>query len=347
MATDTATAQKTFSSFPSLHHFLTAVRRSEEGPIDRRLTKVVAAAPGSPSQESVGADGGYVVPPEFLGFMRTVLAEESLAGLCTGRTTTSNAVNTATDAQPPWATTGLKPKRQAEGAAVQQTKPVLEAMNCPLHALKILVPCTEEILEDAVGAELYFQAAFRERAAFQVNDWFLNGTGVAQPLGILNSPALLVQSKESGPQTADTLVLVNFSKMLSKLVPPSRSRSIWVFSPSAWNYLEGNLAGPQGSNALDYSGPRPRLLGLPVYESDAMQLLGDQGDVVLFDPTAVLAVTKQGGARFDLSVGVFYDLGLQAFRATFRLGLLPLWSAPVIAYRGTGQYSTIVTLEAR
>jgi HK97 family phage major capsid protein len=335
------------SNFPSFHALATAVMHAEEGPPDRRLQKFYAAASGSPSNEGTGADGGYIVPPEFLGFMRSVIAEESLAGLCTGRTTTSSAINVPTDAEAPWASAGLALERQAEAASLVQGKAVLENRMCALHKLDILVPCSEELLEDAIGFETYFQQTFRDRATFRVNDWLLNGTGVGMPTGLLSSPALVVQTKESGPQAADTIVLANLAKMLGKLYSPSRSRAVWVFSPSAWTYVEQNFSGPAGAVALDYSGDRAKLLGRPVYVTDAAQLVGDQGDVVLFDPSAVLVATKPGGTKFDLSVGLWFDQGLQAYRASFRIGLLPLWSVAVNAYRGSASHSTVVALESR
>jgi len=341
----------TAAKFSNLPSFLRAVRSAghpanPQGPVDRRLNQIVAAAPSSYGAESTGADGGFLIPPGWAGPLSSVIAEESLAGRCLSRTTTGFSVNGWTDGQPSWSGSGIKPKRQAEGAAIQQAKSALESRSVPLHALKVLIPATEELFEDTSGgAELYFEQTFRDRVAWEVNRWLLAGSGVGEALGLLNAPATLVQTKESG-QSNDTLVLKNFSNLLGKLHPPARSRSAWVFSPSAWAHVEGNLAGAAGSVVLDYSEGRPRLFGLPVFESDAMQVLGDAGDVLLFDPLSVLVATR-GGPQFDASIGIWFDYGLRAFRCSVRIGIASLWSAAVSAYRGSGTYSNAVTLEAR
>jgi len=344
MASPPSTSSSSF--FPSFSAYLGAVRDAAEGPVDRRLTKIAAAATTVSQESAGGADGGYIVPPDFAGFVRSVVAEDSLFGLCLQRQTTSYSVNAWTDAQPPWSSSGIKPKRQGEAAAVQQAKPVVAARSAPLHKLQVMIPCTEEVLEDAIGADVYFQSAFRDRSAFAINDWFLNGTGVGQPLGVLNSPAAIVVSKETS-QTADTINTTNLGKMMARLYAPSRSRAIWCVSPGAMGNIEGTLGGPAG--VLDYNGDggRARLLGRPVFITDAAAAVGDQGDIVLVDPQAVLALSRPGGPQFAISTGVYFDVGTQAFRAVLRLGLLPLWSAAVQPAHGSSTVSTIVTLEPR
>lgn len=61
--------------------------------------------------------------------------------------------------------------------------------------------------------------------------------------------------------------------------------------------------------------------------SEACQVVGTPGDIILADAKGILAATRPGEVREDLSLHVFFDLDMSAFRFTMRLGAVPWWAA--------------------
>ncbi|WP_349745381.1 phage major capsid protein, partial [Roseateles cavernae] len=64
----------------------------------------------------------------------------------------------------------------------------------------------------------------------------MNGSGVGQMLGILNSPALITVAAE-GSQTADTIHADNIIKMWTRMPASARRRAVWLCNQDA----EGQL----------------------------------------------------------------------------------------------------------
>src|SRR5207253_2061837 len=72
----------------------------------------------------------------------------------------------------------------------------------------------------------HLRKAFRQEMAFQLDAKILAGTGAGVPEGIINAPATITVSKETG-QAAATITIDNISKMWSRLPAPSRRRAAW------------------------------------------------------------------------------------------------------------------------
>ena len=92
--------------------------------------------------------------------------------------------------------------------------------------------------------------AVSDELAFATQDSIINGNGAGKPLGILNSPCLVSQAKESG-QAAATIVYENLLKMYTRKWGPI-SRYVWLINQEIIPQLATmNLAiGTAGENAL-------------------------------------------------------------------------------------------------
>jgi HK97 family phage major capsid protein len=338
-----ATPDTRYSSFNSTRDFFSAVRNAAEGPRDRRLVPL-AAAPSTYGGESNGADGGFAVGSTFGGFLQSILGEQTLIGLCTQKQTASFSVSVANSSQSPWSNSGPRPKSQPAAAQLAQGKAQIALTSVPLCKMQILLPCTSQVLEDALGFQIFLENEVRMRMTYESNRWLIAGSGTIEPLGLLNAPALLTASKSSG-QATGTLTAANCAAMLALLHAPSRDRAVWLFHPVAFAALEGAFNGP--STALDYSGDRVRLYGRPVYLSDACSAFSSLGDVFLVDLQTVVALTRPAGPEFVASAGLLFDYGMSAYRLTLRLGLVHTWASAITAANGGGQLSSVVTLQAR
>jgi HK97 family phage major capsid protein len=140
-----------------------------------------------------------------------------------------------------------------------------------------------------------------ERIDFELSNVIIRGTGVGQPLGILNANALVTQSAESS-QVADTLVAENVVKMAARMPAASRRNAIWLVHPDAEPQLplmtigdQPVYVGPGGFRDDPYG----RLLGRPVIPHQTAETLGDLGDLMFCDFMQYLTAVKQGGLRSE------------------------------------------------
>jgi HK97 family phage major capsid protein len=100
---------------------------------------------------------------------------------------------------------------------------------------------------------------------------------------------------------------------------------------------------PGGLSATPYG----TLLGRPVLPLQAMETVGDLGDILLVDLSQYLVVLKTGGLRTDVSMHLYFDYGQQAYRFTMRLTGTPWWSSAIAQRDGSSTQSAFVTLQSR
>jgi HK97 family phage major capsid protein len=140
-------------------------------------------------------------------------------------------------------------------------------------------------------------AANLERSASVI----VRGTGAGQPLGILNSPALISQDAEAG-QLAATIVADNIIKMWSRLLASSRANSVWYCNQDVEPQLMSMFlaAGTGGvpvylpANGLSGT-PYGTLMSRPVIPVEYAPTVGDLGDIVLADGPPRLGVVVEAG----------------------------------------------------
>jgi len=92
------------NGFRSLGDFAKSVRASLRGNMDPRL---VRNAPTTTSTEGVGADGGYLVPPDYRKeILNSIMGEDSLLARTDQWQTNSNTLIIPADETTPWQTSG-------------------------------------------------------------------------------------------------------------------------------------------------------------------------------------------------------------------------------------------------
>lgn len=327
------------------------------------MLDVFNAARGTPSHrlmaaatsfgaEGVGPDGGFAVPPDFRAqIAELVFGDASLLQLCNVVPTSSSGLSMPVDSMAPHdeSSGGLIAEWLGEGQTMTQRKPSLGKIEVKLHKLGVLVPLTDELLEDGPAVSAWLPAAVARRITAKLNEAILNGTGTGQLLGVLNSGALVTVAKETS-QAADTVVAANVAKMWARLPPASKANAVWVINPDVEPQLQVMTLGQQpvylpGGSMVNAGAAR--LFGRPVIPCEACEELGEVGDVVLFDPTQYLVGVKAGGLRTDFNLFAYFDQGISAFRFTMRLGGQPTWSAPYTRAKSANTASPFVTLAQR
>jgi HK97 family phage major capsid protein len=87
-------------------------------------------------------------------------------------------------------------------------------------------------------------------------------------------------------------------------------------------------------------------MGRPVISTEAAAALGDAGDISFVDFSQYMSVIKSGGIRQDVSIHLFFDYDITAFRFVLRVGGQPWWNTAITRLNGLSR-SPFVTLGAR
>lgn len=342
--------------FRSAGEYLAAVMQASAkgGTIDPRL---IANAPTTYGQEGVGADGGFAVPPDFRQTIITkVMGEESLLSRTDQQTSSSNSITFPADETTPWQTSGgIQAYWETEAGQKSQSKPALTEKTVKLNKLVALVPLTDELIEDAPAMAGYVNRKAPEKITYKINDAIINGTGAGQPLGILNSAGTVSVAAESG-QAAATVRFENIVNMWGRLAAASKQRAIWLMNSDAESILPYMKFIDQGSgNAVPVylppgglsNSPFGTLYGRPVVTSEAMPALGSAGDIILADMSQYLSVVKGSGIRQDVSIHLWFDYDVTAFRFVMRVGGQPWWNAAIARTGGQSSRGFFIALGAR
>ena len=218
-----------------------------------------------------------------------------------------------------------------------------KTINMTMEKLTAMVFCSDEILEDYQTLGQFVSESLARELLFKLQDAIINGVGAGQPLGILNSGALVSISAETG-QAVDTIVSENVLKMYARFQPSGLPGGCcWLANrnilPMLWTMSYD--IGTGGELARLYqpgAGPDSigSMLGYPVIFIEQCPTLGDAGDLMLCDLKQYLLLMKRGGPKVDMSIHLKFDYGQSTFRATLRCEGQPALDSPVTPYKGTG-----------
>lgn len=338
--------------FKSISEFANAVVGAVQagrigGEVDHRLR---AATPANTHQGGGTAGEGFMLPPQYRDEVwELVTGFDEFGPLIDEEPTSAREVKLGADETTPWSSTGVKAYWRAEAAQMSGTQLDTEGRSVPLHELYTLALATEELLEDAPRLTNRLTRRAAQAIAYKKNAAIVEGNGTGQPLGWMNSGALVTVAKESG-QAADTIKAANVLKMYSRLLVAPGDRPFWLVNRDATSELMTMTIGDRPiwipPTGLD-GAPGGFLLGYPVRWSEFASTVGDLGDIQLISPQGYYGVRRSTGPAFASSIHLYFDYGIQAFRWTFRYGGQPHLSAPVSPNKGSSTKSHFVTLAER
>jgi HK97 family phage major capsid protein len=178
-------------------------------------------------------------------------------------------------------------------------------------------------------------------------------------LGILNSPSVVSIAAENG-QASDTILAENISKMWAQLYAPCRRDAVWLINQDIEPQLDqmqfsvkdasGNIVGgfplyvpPNGLSATPFA----TLKGRPVIPTQACNTLGSLGDIILVDLKQYMTAFKAGGVKSDVSIHLWFDYDVTAYRFVLRIAGQPWWATYITPLSGSNYLSWAVTLAER
>ena len=243
-----------------------------------------------------------------------------------------------------------------EAGAKTASKPKFMLVELNLHKLIGLCYATDELLEDTTALESIVRQGFIDEFAFKLDDAVIRGTGVGQPLGILNAPALVSVTAGS---SSGTIVASDIVDVYRRMFPASLARAEWFANINCLDYLVGMntttlttaTGGADGSPvwlpANQLAGiPHQTLMGKPIRYIEQASSIGTAGDMILADLSQYVTITK-GGMQSASSIHVQFTNDETVFRFVFRVDGQPLWQSPLTPYKGSDTLSPFVTIATR
>lgn len=342
--------------FTSLAEMAVAVRQAVHNPaaVDERLRGIGAATDADSAMSTSGDNGeGFSVPSAFRQEIWDLIVEDQFEffNMADGEPTSSPSIELAADESTPWGASGVVAKWRADKQKMDASSLDEEGRTVKLNELYAFVLASENLLADRPRLQNRLTTKAAEALRWELNRVGMRGSGVGQPLGYLNSKALITVGKETD-QGADTLDVQNIVKMYSRMLPSSLGRAVWIGNPDILPQLLTLRIGdrpvymPPAGLA---SAPFGTILGRPVIFTEHAGTIGDLGDLSFVDPRGYFYPRRSATPQFAESMHLYFDQGVRAFRWTIRVGGQPYLSKPVTPPAGSNAEtrSHFITLAER
>lgn len=341
--------EKRFTSFGE--QLLAAYRAAAPGgKVDERLTTRAASG----LNETNPSDGGFLVQQDFVTELLKRTYETGILASRAKKIPIStnangmkiNAVDEDSRANGSrWG--GVQTYWEGEAEELTGSKPKFRQLELSLKKLTGLCYATDELLQDAAALESVIRQAFAEEFGFKIDDAILDGSGEGEPLGILNSGAIVKVEKEK--EQTDIITVENLIKMWNRLWARSRANAVWYINQELEPYLYTLKLGdkpvyiPAGGLSEK---PYGTLFGRPVIPLEQCNAAGEVGDIILADIGQYLLIDK-GGVKAASSIHVRFLYDENVFRFIYRVDGKPIWNKPLAPYKGSASVSPFVTLAKR
>jgi HK97 family phage major capsid protein len=321
--------------------------------IDRKLRAPAGMSEGSPS------DGGFALQMDYASDIkkRMFSTGQILPRLTrlpiSGNSNSITIPAAADDTESAGVFGGIIAYWLSEAGTKSTSSPKFREMVLKLKKLAVVVPTTDELLNDKVTLEAFIRTGSNLALVKEAEKQVIRGVGAGQPLGVLNSGALVTVSAETG-QLADTIEYANIVNMWSRMYADSRTNAIWLINQSIEPqlYTMGITVGVGGSPVYQPPGgasasPYGTLFGRPVVPCNHCSTLGDKGDIILADFGEYLWIEK-GGVQEATSIHYAFITDETYYRFVMRCDGQPAWSKVFTPEQATAAtQSPFVTLAAR
>lgn len=309
--------------------------------MDARLKPLHQQASAGSDEQSGFSDpyGAFLVPAAYSPNLLSVQAEGDPTA---GRTTMVPMdapmvkINARVDKNHSSSVSGgLTVTRHPEAVDATSSRMKFEQVGLEAAELLGLAYATESILTDSPSSfAAIIAAGFKDEFNTKVLDEKLNGSGVGEYLGVLNSPALITVAKESG-QTAATILKENIDKMAARC---------WRYGQAI--YLANHTTRPQlrsivqkvgtGGAPVPYftqSNGQEYLDGRPIFFTEFAQSLGTVGDLILGVWSEYLEGLYQPMEQAE-SIHVRFVQHERAFKFWLRNDGMPWWRTALTPKHG-------------
>lgn len=174
----------------------------------------------------------------------------------------------------PWAA-GVSVNIVGEGNDIGQTEPAFTSADLVSYMVAAVTVIAKQVAQDAPVVAQLLPVLYGNGLRAWKDNIMLNGTGTNQPLGILNSQALMKVSHTG----TDTVTKEDVFSMLS-VFSGDRSKAVWLCAndvlPHLWKLKYEVLDDRTDPNTL---------LGIPLFPSQFLPSAGSDNSLLLIDPS--------------------------------------------------------------
>lgn len=308
----------------------------------------------------IPSDGGFLIPETLRSELLSVALEMSVvrprARIIPMETlrVPFPAVDSTTNANSVYG--GIVGYWTEESAALTESQAKFGRVTLEARKLTGFAKVPSELMQDSLVAfTAFINQMFPEALAFFEDTAFLTGSGVGQPLGILNGAAAVSVSRN----TASHVKFEDVINMYARMLPQSLSRAVWVVSNSvlpdllSMRMVQQNVAGTENVGAASpglwltggqaIGAPPLSLMGMPVIVSEKVPALGTSGDISLVDFGFYLVGDRQV-MQARQSEERYFETDEIAFRIIERVDGRPWLQSAITPANGGSSLSPIVKL---
>ena len=264
-------------------------------------------------QESVDADGGFLVPEEFENQIVTALEENNVIR------SIAKTITTAAERKIPIAATHSVAQWTPENGAYTESKPTFGQKTIDAFKLTDLVKVSTELLQDSMfNLESYISSEFARAFGVAEEQAFCTGTGVGQPTGIFT---------ENGGEIGLTLTSTtnitcdNIIELVHSLKSPYRRNAVFLMNDSTISMLR-KLKDTNGAYLWQPSlqaGQPDRLLGYPLYTSPYVPTVAAEALPIAFGDFSNYWIADRMGRSVQRLNELYAGNGQVGFLATERV----------------------------
>lgn len=355
--------------FRSLGEFASAVHNActLNGPVDSRLVRNDASG----ANETTGADGGYLVPPDYAAGVIDLIQEQSILLPQARRVTIAGnrlieAYLVESKRDDGHRHGGVLAYWKGEAQQYKASKPTFDERTTQLDKLTAICPVTEELLMDEPAIESTLDTKVAQEFAWKADAAIFGGSGSgSMPLGMVvptTNAALVTVDKESG-QAAGTVNVQNILKMWNRMPAQCRANAKWYINQdlelqlmqlmmgtdtvaTSDSGVTVSFGGPLWLPAGAYGNENGKLLGRDVIPLEQAAAVGAVGDIAFLDATQYLIV-ERAGINKQTSMHMYFDTDEVAFKFSWRVGGRPDWMTAITGANSTIARSPYVALAAR
>ena len=355
--------------FRSLCEFASAVHNActLNATVDSRPVRHDASG----ANETTGADGGYLVPPDYAAGVIYLIQEQSILLPQARRVTIAGnrlieAYLVESKRDDGHRHGGVLAYWKGEAQQYKASKPTFGERTTQLDKLTAICPVTEELLMDEPAIESTLDTKVAQEFAWKADAAIFGGSGSgSMPLGMVvptTNAALVTVDKESG-QAAGTVNVQNILKMWNRMPAQCRANAKWYINQdlelqlmqlmmgtdtvaTSDSGVTVSFGGPLWLPAGAYGNENGKLLGRDVIPLEQAAAVGAVGDIAFLDATQYLIV-ERAGINKQTSMHMYFDTDEVAFKFSWRVGGRPDWMTAITGANSTIARSPYVALAAR
>lgn len=301
--------------------------------------------------EAVGADGGFIVFPEYRTsmfmlseFTRYVESRALVLPMKARQVIIPSLDQSGTTSGESHLYGGIVPAWTEEATEKDEEQPSLRQIAIVAHKLALYTEASDELLADsALQLEALLYKLFSGATANEKEWAYINGSGAGQPLGIAHAASGATYRQTRA--TATAIGITDVFNMLSHFLGQS---PIWLAHQSTMPQILA-MNGPSGNASYVWIGNGrdqmpTTLMGYPIFFIENCATLGSEGDLILADWSKYVIGNREPTTINSSSHFKFRD-DLTAWRCVSRVGGRP-WLSDLLTLRdGSTEVSPFVILD--